>query len=148
MVYATQQEFIEAFGEQEAIMLTNLDDASALAINTIRLDRALVDASALIDTYCGARYVLPLSPLPQSVIPYCLDIARYRLDRIRSREDVRLRYEDAIKYLEQVTKGMISLGADLLGVGVNATLPSNAAAGARSCAEPPINLSGYDYQGY
>jgi phage gp36-like protein len=143
MAYATQQDFVDAFGESEAVMLTNLDDASATAINPVPLDRALVDASALIDTYCGSRYRLPLSPLPVAVVPYCLDIARYRLDRIRSREDVRQRYEDAIRYLEQIVKGTISLGADLLGASVDPVLTSSAAAGAKACSEPPIDLRGY-----
>lgn len=143
MLYATQQDFINAFQEREAIMLTNLDAPNATAVNPVPLAKALADASALVDDYCGQRYLLPLNPLPVTVNRYCLDIARYMLDRIRSREDVRLRYEDAIKFLEKVAKGLVSLGADAVGVGVGAVLPSSSALGARSCAEPAINLEGY-----
>jgi phage gp36-like protein len=143
MPYATQQDFINTFGETETIMLTNLDAPNAVAPNAVPLDKALADASNVIDAYCGVRYLLPLSPLPTVVNRYCLDIARYMLDRIRSREDVRLRYEDAIKFFEKVCKGLASLGSDVAGVGVSATLPSNAASGARVCAEPPIDLGGY-----
>jgi phage gp36-like protein len=143
MVYATQADFVEAFREQEAIMLTNLDNPNGVAINPVPLEKALADASALIDSYCGSRYLLPLNPIPTVANRYCLDIARYMLDRIRSREDVRTRYEDAIKFFEKVCKGLVSLGSDVAGVGVSATLPSNAAAGARVCAEPPIDMRGY-----
>jgi phage gp36-like protein len=143
MPYATQQDFIDAFREPETIMLTNLDLPNAVVVDPIPLAKALADASALIDSYCGARYLLPLNPLPVVVNRYCLDIARYMLDRIRSREDVRQRYEDAIRFFEQVTKGLVSLGADVAGAGVSAALPSNAAAGARACVEPPIDLGGY-----
>jgi phage gp36-like protein len=143
MPYATQQDFIDAFQEHEAIMLTNLDRPNAIAVDSVPLNKALADASALIDSYCGLRYLLPLSPLPEVVNSYCLDIARYRLDRIRSREDVRLRYEDAIKFFEKVCKGLVSLGSDVAGVGVSASLPSNSAAGARTCVEPSIDLGGY-----
>jgi phage gp36-like protein len=148
MPYATQQDFINAFQEREAIMLTNLDRPNAIAVDSAPLNKALADASALIDDYCGQRYLLPLSPLPVTVNRYCLDIARYMLDRIRSREDVRLRYEDAIKFLEKVAKGLVSLGANAAGVGVSASLPSNSAAGARTCVQPPIDMGGYDYRGY
>lgn len=143
MPYATRQDFIDAFRETEAIMLTNLDTPNATAVDPVPLEKALADASALIDSYCGARYLLPLSPLPVVVNRYCLDIARYTLDRIRSREDVRLRYEDAIKFFEKVCKGLVSLGSDAVGAGVSATLPSNSAAGARSCVEPSIDFGGY-----
>lgn len=114
MAYATLAQFIEAFGELEAIELTNLDNPEATAIDPIPMERALTDASALIDTYLGRLYRLPLPTVPAVLIPCCLDIARHRLDRIRVRDDVRQNYEDRIRWLEQVCKGIISLGADLL----------------------------------
>ncbi len=144
MSYATSQDFIDAFGLQEAIMLTNLDDPSATIPNLIPLDKALHDASAFIDTYVGSRYLLPLTAVSTVVNRYCLDIARYMLDRIRSREDVRLRYEDAIKFLTLVAKGQVSIGADLLTGGNVASIAGDVTvAGARSYAEPRLNLHGY-----
>jgi phage gp36-like protein len=115
--------FVEAFGEPETVMLTNLDDPTIAVVNPVPLNRALVDAAALIDSYLARRYQLPLSAVPQVLIPYALDIARYRLDRIRDREDVRQRYEDAIKWLESVRDGKCLLGTD-----VAANLPVDAAA--------------------
>lgn len=114
MAYATLAQFVEAFGELEAIELTNLDNPSATAIDPVPMNRALVDASALIDTYLGRLYSLPLSVAPAVLIPCCLDLARDQLDRLRVRQDVRQNYEDRIRWLEQVCKGTISLGADLL----------------------------------
>ena len=126
-MYGTQALFIEAFGEPETVMLTNLDTPNAVAINTVPLTRALVDAAALIDSYIGRRYLLPLSATPSVLIPYALDIARYRLDRIRNREDVRLRYEDAIKWLESIACGKCALMG--LGVDVLTNQPVNPTAG-------------------
>lgn len=143
-MYAVSQDFIDAFGEPETIMLTNLDDAAAIAPNLIPLDKALADATALIDAYVGGRYVLPLSVVSTVTKRYTLDIARYMLDRIRSREDVRMRYDDAIKFLEQVTKGILSLGADeLSGANVESLTTGLGVEGARSTAQPPIDLGGY-----
>ncbi|MBW4652621.1 MAG: DUF1320 family protein [Kaiparowitsia implicata GSE-PSE-MK54-09C] len=141
MAYATVALFIQAFGEQEAIELSALDDATAEAVVEPVIDRALDDASSLIDSYIGSRYRLPLPSTPTVLIPKCLDIARYRLDRTRARDDVRLRYEDAIRWLEQITKGIISLSLDEVG---NPTQPS----GSPEFNSPPSvfdrdSLSGY-----
>ena len=143
MAYATQQDFIDAFGERETLMLTNLDNPNSVAIDPIPLDKALDDATAEIDTYIGSRYILPLASTPSVVNRYCLDIARYMLDRIRSREDVRLRYEDALKWLGMLASGKVSIGADLLGSSISQTAPSLDASGARSYVCPPIDLGGF-----
>jgi phage gp36-like protein len=116
-MYGTAAQFVEAFGEPETVMLTNLDTPMATAIDPVPLERDLIDAAALIDSYIGRRYLLPLTVTPGVLIPYSLDIARYRLDRIRNREDVRVRYEDAIKWLESIACGkcaLMGLGADAL----------------------------------
>jgi phage gp36-like protein len=144
MPYATAQDFIDAFGEPETVMLTNLDDAAATTPDLVPLNKALEDATALINAYVGGRYVLPLSVVSTVVHRYCLDIARYMLDRIRSREDVRVRYEDALKFFEQVVKGLVSLGADeITGQNVEGLTAGLGADGARSYAVPAINMTGY-----
>jgi phage gp36-like protein len=117
MSYATGDQFVKAFGDREAIELTNLDDAESDGITETVLERALADASAEMDSYLW-RYSLPFASIPQPLIGCCLDIARHRLDRIREREDVRKRYEDWKKWLEQVAKGLVKLGVDESGVTV------------------------------
>jgi phage gp36-like protein len=143
MAYAIAQNFIDAFGQRETLMLTNLDNPNAVAIDPVPLNKALDDATAEIDTYIGSRYILPLNSTPSVVNRYCLDIARYMLDRIRSREDVRLRYEDALKWLGMLASGKVSIGADLLGASISQTAPSLDASGARSTVAPPIDLGGF-----
>jgi phage gp36-like protein len=140
-MYGTASQFIEAFGEPETVMLTNLDTPMATVVNPVPLNRSLVDGAALIDSYLLRRYQLPLTVTPQVLIPYALDIARYRLDRIRDREDVRQRYEDAIKWLESVASGKCFLGTD-----VAANLPVDATATVGSVeygSTETINLDGF-----
>jgi phage gp36-like protein len=112
MPYATESQFITAFTRDEAVSLTNLDDPSVEDVNSVALDRALTDASEEIDSYLAGRYTLPLTAVPKVLIGKCLDIARYRLDTVRQRDDVRQRYDDAIKFLTLISKGSISLGLD------------------------------------
>jgi phage gp36-like protein len=143
MAYADRLDFVDAFGERETLMLTNLDNPNATAINPVPLNKALDDATAEINTYVASRYIVPLASTPTVVNRYCLDIARYMLDRIRSREDVRLRYEDALKWLGMLASGKVSIGADLLGTNISQTAPSLDASGARSSVAPAIDLGGF-----
>jgi phage gp36-like protein len=143
MAYATPEDFIRAFGEPETVQLTNLDNPNTTAVNLVPLERALFDATGIIDMYVGNRYVLPLTVGSTVINGYCLDIARYRLDRINPRDDVRLRYEDALKQLQLVTKGIVSLGANFVGQSIDATAIDRDGSGARSCREPSIDLGGF-----
>jgi phage gp36-like protein len=108
MPYATRDEFVEAFELRETVELTNLEDPTATQINTIRLDRALVDGASEIDSYLW-RYVLPLSISIDWFKPCNLDIAIYRLYQHNVPEDVRNRYLDWIKKLEMIAKGTMKL---------------------------------------
>lgn len=141
-MYGTPVLFVEAFGRPETVMLTNLDTPNALTIEPVPLDRALTDAAALVDSYIGRRYQLPLAVTPQILIPYALDIARYRLDRIRNREDVRQRYEDAIRWLEGVRDGKNTLGVDI------ALIPVESTGSVGSCTFGSDRTSSLDLTGY
>jgi len=111
-MYVTQQDMIDAFGNQELLELTNLDDPSAVQINQINLNRALEDANSTIDSFLRNRYTLPLEQPPKSLTRVGCDLARYWLDRYQKREDVRQRYEDAMAFLKDIFKGLISLVSD------------------------------------
>ncbi|MBE9102763.1 gp436 family protein [Vacuolonema iberomarrocanum] len=111
MAYATVAQFVEAFTEEEAIALSNLSDASAQQVDATVLNRALNDASATIDSYLGQRYTLPLpEAIPNVLIRCCLNITRYLLDSFNPREDVRKRYEDELRWLEKLARGLLTLG--------------------------------------
>jgi phage gp36-like protein len=110
MPYATRDEFVEAFELRETVELTNLEDPNATNINTVRLDRALIDAASEIDSYLW-RYQLPLSQSVDWFKPCNLDIAIYRLYQHNVPEDVRNRYLDWIKKLEMIAKGTMKLPA-------------------------------------
>lgn len=109
-MYATLAQFLEAFGQDETVTLSNLHDAAAEQVDETVINRALTDASSEIDSYLGGRYSLPFPSNPPVLIRVCLNIARYRLDSLNPRDDVRLRYEDERRWLENVARGIISLG--------------------------------------
>lgn len=126
MTYATQQNMIDRFGEQELIELT--DHADTGAINATVLGQALADADAEINAYLTSRYTLPLASVPPVLVKFAADVARYQLYDTRASEQVKARYDDAVKFFKMLASGSVSLGldpvnqpvADVGGVQVNA----------------------------
>lgn len=112
MSYATQADIETRRPGLLAIIAS--DDAGAIITGAV--SEALADAGAEMDAYLAARHDLPLSEsldaTPAILERLCVDIAVYRL---AARADVaadehRVRYDDAVKTLEKISKGVISLG--------------------------------------
>jgi phage gp36-like protein len=97
---ANIDDFILAYGQKEAIQLTNIDDAAATTVNSAKLRMAIQDANSLIDSYIEnsgkAGQVLITSNRRRTA----LIIARYYLDTVRRREDVRADFESCLKQLQ------------------------------------------------
>lgn len=110
MTYATQQNMIDRFGEQELIELT--DHANTGAINATVLGQALADADAEINAYLVSRYALPLASVPPILVKFAADVARYQLYDTRATEMVKARYDDAVKFFKALSSGAVSLGLD------------------------------------
>ena len=110
MTYATEIEFTEAFGLELSIELTNLENPEADTVDSTVMDRALTDATGLIDGYVSGRYSLPLASTPSLLRKLCLDIARYGLGHYGKEDDARMRYDDALRQLQQIANGTLSLG--------------------------------------
>ncbi len=110
MTYATQQNLIDRFGEQELIQLT--DRAGAGTVNATVIAQALEDADGAINGYLKAKYALPLDPVPLVLTRTAADIARYYLYEDRVTEIVEKRYQEAIRFLKGVADGSVQLGVD------------------------------------
>lgn len=146
--YATQQDFIDSFGEREVIMLTNLFAPTATAINTAKLTQCQEDAKALIDgmisTCSTVAAQMPFATVPPLLRTFELAICRYMMDSLQAREDVRKRYEDAIKQLTLIGQCKMSLG--LSGADPAVTIPSSSldgAIGSKSTYFGDCTLNGY-----
>ncbi len=109
MAYATVNQFIEALTPSIATQISNLDAPTESSPNAVAIGNALTQASAFIDDYIGSKYALPLPSVPASLTRHCINIAAYQMDLNDPTGDRRQRYEDALRFLEQVCKGIISL---------------------------------------
>lgn len=97
---ASPDDFIVAFGLKEAIQLTNIDDASANSVNVAKLRMAIEDANALIDSYIEQSGKAGKVLITSNRRRTALIIARYYLDTVRKREDVKQDYVEALKQLD------------------------------------------------
>ncbi len=110
MTYATQQDLVDRFGNDELIQLTDRDNTGA--IDAMVVSRALGDADAEINGYLAAQYTLPLASVPAVLVRLACDIARYQLSADRVTESVRDRYKDAVAFLKSLSKGEAQLGVE------------------------------------
>lgn len=116
MSYANIANMIARFGEPEVIALT--DRAGVGTLDDAVLAGALAEADAEIEPYLASRYSLPVTNVPKILTGFACDIARYRLcgAGVTETDEVRNRYKDAVKFLESVASGKITLGLDAAGI--------------------------------
>lgn len=107
MTYATQQNLVDRFGSEELLALADRDGDDA--VDTAVVDAALADADALIDSYIGRRYTLPLASTPARLVTVAATIARYELAADRPTEQMRQDYDDAVAWLRDVAAGRAEL---------------------------------------
>jgi phage gp36-like protein len=110
MPYCTEQDLIDAFGEDELIRLTDRDSIGA--IDSAVLARAQSSAEGEIDGYLISRFGAPVNPAPKVLVRICCDITRYYLYDDMATDQVTKRYDDAVKFLKAVAKGELHLGVD------------------------------------
>ena len=96
---ASPDDFIVAYGLKEAIQLTNIDDAAATSVNVAKLRMAIQDANSLIDSYIEQSGKAGMVLITSNRRRTAIIIARYYLDTVRRREDVKADYETALKQL-------------------------------------------------
>lgn len=109
--YATLED-VRALVPQD--VLTELTDDEGLSeVNEARVAEALTRAASEVDAYAGGRYAVPLNPVPEMVRTLTVDMALYHLyaRRVSAMPEVRAeRYRTALRQLEGVARGSISLG--------------------------------------
>ena len=77
MAYCTQSDLLEQISEDDMIQLT--DDADAGNVDDDVVTRAIADADAEIDSYCGTKYDVPFSTVPVMVRKLSVDMSIYNL---------------------------------------------------------------------
>jgi phage gp36-like protein len=111
MSYATQQDLVDRFGSRELIQLTDRSNVPPTTIDDTVVTRALGDADALIDSYIGKIYTLPLADVPAVLTKTAADIARYYLrgESVDKDSPVAIAFNQALSWLKDVSRGLVRL---------------------------------------
>lgn len=112
MPTTTQQNLIDRFGLVELVQLTNPTDPAATIVNAQRVDDAIADIDAIISAKLSARYTLPLASVPLVLRNVACDLVRARLYEDNITDRVAERERAAMKLLDQISSGAVSLGLD------------------------------------
>ncbi len=117
MPYCALADITKAVPEKDILQLT--DDSGLGVIDQVKVDDAISYADQLIDGYLRGRYPLPLTTVPGLIKNLSSDLALFHLYSRRIElempESMMAKYKNAIKLLEQIQKGLISIGIETAG---------------------------------
>lgn len=111
MSYSTIEDLMKLVPRETLIQLT--DDENTGVPAATRVEEAIRQADSEIDSYCAMKYVVPFDPVPEIVKKCSVDIAIYHLysRRVEDLPPTRSeRYRNAVRQLEGIGKGAISIG--------------------------------------
>ena len=107
MTFATEQDLVSRYGQQEILLLADRDGDQVADPGV--LDDVLGEAGAeIISELAGQVPINPASP-PRNLVRIACQIARYRLYGANPPEAARNDYLDAIRFLGRVREGKASL---------------------------------------
>lgn len=108
-MYATIQDMLNAFGDEEVIALTDRENTGEVD-EAVALE-ALERASSEADSYLSVRYRVPVVVVDKVLIDAVCQIARYRLTGGPANETdpIQARYSEAVAWLRRISKGEANL---------------------------------------
>jgi len=121
--YITTADIIGRIGEADFTVLSDRD-GDGIADEAV-YTAAITDAEVLADSYVATRYALPLpgiisntdpsaNTVPPALVLACVDIAVYRMspDSGRASKQSEQRFNDAVKWLGQLSAKQVTLGVE------------------------------------
>ncbi len=115
MNYCTLEDIRGHISEARLVEIT--DDTHPNATGSVQatvVEKAIKESSDIIDAYIGKRFKLPLPGIPSVLRTICVDLSIYNLyERVTEMdisEGMKLRYNNAIKMLERIAEGKMSIG--------------------------------------
>lgn len=110
MPYATSQDIIDRYGNDLLLIIADRDNDGIA--DAVAIEQAAADADAEIDAYLAGRYQLPMAEVPGVLKRVAVDIMIYRLAATAdvATDAQQQRYNDAVKLLDKISKGQVSLG--------------------------------------
>lgn len=114
MPYSVKADIQKQISDVELAQISS-DSGSVIDDNVI--NKAIVDADSIIDSYIAKKYTVPLVTVPARINQLSVTIALYLLFSRRSSRQgmdatIEKNYDDAIRFLELAAKGTVTIGID------------------------------------
>ena len=107
-MYCTLEEILKRVPEKTLVNITQ-DERSETEVNEERINSAIADCDALIDSKLAFRYTLPLASVPPRLVRVAFDITIYFLYNIKFDNEIPKRvvssYKEAIEFLDKIMRG-------------------------------------------
>lgn len=113
MAYCELNDIKKMIPETALIQLT--DDTGTGVASQDAVNEAIAQADAEINAYCGAKYSVPFTTVPDVIRKASVDMAIYNLYSRRAEEIPQTRadrYKNVVRLLENISRGTISIGID------------------------------------
>ena len=111
-MYASVDDMVRRFGEVEMIRLTTPDGQDAETVQRDPAERALIDASGVIDGYLRKRYQVPMEIAPQEVQRAACMLARYDLqlgEQKNPSQQAKDERDSVMRWLRDISEGKVLL---------------------------------------
>ena len=121
MIYATTADLESYLGTQAYERLCDRDDSGA--VDTSDVEDGLSRASSYADSYIAKWIpaIIAAATVPRMLVQHVLDLAVYFIAGNDATEDMRTRYEDALRWLRDVQSGRATLDVPPVGEGESAS---------------------------
>ena len=143
MPYATAQDIVDLYGADFLLLIARRGDENDLSgpLTSAAIDDALAQASSQADSYIGARYPVPVRPVPMVLQRAVIDMACHQLAATADvmTEQIRQRYEDALAWLKDVAAGRAALGTDEAGAAAGDAAAGGNPDEALIASRPPVD---------
>ncbi|VAX22511.1 hypothetical protein MNBD_NITROSPINAE03-2052 [hydrothermal vent metagenome] len=109
MAYSDLNDLKKKIDEAVLVQLTDTTDSGV--VDSAKTDRAIRDADALIDSYAGKVYKVPMSPAPDVITDISATLAIAGLHKFRSIDSPvwSEAYRRAVEFLGKVAQGAVGL---------------------------------------
>lgn len=110
MAYCTKSDLLLVMSNDLLVAMTDTEGEDV--VNEDVLARAISDSDAEINYYLAGLFDIPLFPVPDIVRSFSVNITVYKLSITSSggaKEDQKMRYEQIIKKLQDISAGRIRL---------------------------------------
>lgn len=116
MAYATLQDMMTRFSEQEILEVTTPPGEAFGQIDQVKVQVALDDATDEMDGYLRRRYQTPVPVVPPKMVSVCCALARFNLCEtgyVIAGEKVIDAHKAALSWLRGVSSGSIILEGEV-----------------------------------